>query len=618
MKAADFVTTSTERDVSSRELLRTEETDAVNSGIVGSADKSGSTLKGAAAVQKATKGGVSNATLAAITGGRGAKSGAKTTGASGKDIGAATTVGDAASDETVAAVTAVSGRQSLKSALKGGAKAAAVATVSGKALEGTEFEGADDLYYKGRTVKRLASRARARLGGSHGRGDAAGNRSVSLSGRGGAATSGKGSLGPLSEKGTSKKARSAAEVKRRAQMSGYFKRSVYSTAQQTATAARAGKGAVTAVQGGVKGIASILGSALSPVFFIILALVLVLALIAAIAGGEAEEERKSASLDGMPSWVTYELVLSCLEARDEYGYPASALLGQMMIENGTSDDGSLLGREYHNYGGVKYSGNSYGGLITGSVKLLTTEYSATGTAYQTYADFAVFASDEAYMTYRCEHLYKQSNYTSQPNYQKAIDQNNSELFLQALGEGGYYTAPVSEYLAQYRSICSAYPLVPQLDSMTVEDFQNMFSGAAGGQDYASAEQWQKDIVDACNRVGWPGASLCATWTSRVYAAAGYTVHGNGNSQLGDQGYGANYSPSRATTDLSQIKVGMLISAQYGSNTAAGNTYGHVGIYIGDGKVMDSISTGIRTISLSDWVSQNNRGWVVCGYPWDWR
>lgn len=74
----------------------------------------------------------------------------------------------------------------------------------------------------------------------------------------------------------------------------------------------------------------------------------------------------------------------------------------------------------------------------------------------------------------------------------------------------------------------------------------------------------------------------------------------------------------ATTDLSQIKVGMLISAQYGSNTAAGNAYGHVGIYIGDGKVMDSIYSGLRTISLSDWVSQNGRGWVVCGYPWDWR
>ena len=214
------------------------------------------------------------------------------------------------------------------------------------------------------------------------------------------------------------------------------------------------------------------------------------------------------------------------------------------------------------------------------------------------------------------------NYTRVPNYQKAIDTNNSELFLRALGEGGYYTAPQDSYIAQYRSICQAYPLVAQLDSMTAEEFKNRYSGTTlipgGGQDYQSADQWQKDIVNACSQTPWPGANLCATWTTRVYARAGHPVGGNGNTQLGNQGYGANYSQKRATTDLSQIKVGMLISAQYGSNTPAGNAYGHVGIYIGDGKVMDSIYSGLRTISLSDWVSQNGRGWVVCGYPWDWR
>ena len=82
----------------------------------------------------------------------------------------------------------------------------------------------------------------------------------------------------------------------------------------------------------------------------------------------------------MPAWVTYDLVLACLNAHEQYGYPASALLGQMMIENGTSDSGSDLGRLYHNYGGVKYAGYDYGGLITGSVKMLTTEYSASGSA----------------------------------------------------------------------------------------------------------------------------------------------------------------------------------------------------------------------------------------------
>ena len=42
---------------------------------------------------------------------------------------------------------------------------------------------------------------------------------------------------------------------------------------------------------------------------------------------------------------------------------------------------------------------------------------------------------------------------------------------------------------------------------------------------------------------------------------------------------------------------------------------HTGIYIGDGKVMDSISSGIRTSSLTDWIAENGRGWVVYGWPW---
>ena len=109
--------------------------------------------------------------------------------------------------------------------------------------------------------------------------------------------------------------------------------------------------------------------------------------------------------------------------------------------------------------------------------MLTTEYSASGSAYKTYADFAVFKDDDSYMKYRCEHLYKQSNYTRVANYQKAIDTNNSELFLRALGEGGYYTASQDSYIAQYRSICQAYPLVAQLDSMTAEEFKNRYSSA---------------------------------------------------------------------------------------------------------------------------------------------
>lgn len=558
MKPSDFVSTSGQKQDMSQSLLQTEMTDAVNSGIVGRADKSEKSLKSGlySVGKKASTGGATSAALAAVTKSHGGR------------------------------------KDSTSTAIKN--------NVINGALSDSELEGADTVYYGGKGTYRAVRGIQKRIAGKD-------------------ALSSKKSLGKLSEKKSQSKSMDTLEAKRKAQAKGYFKKTVYDTAEKVKAAAVAEKtigGKVLVSKGGSGLLMSVAPIILPVLIMAMLVIILFLGILGGIAGDDAQ---KKASLDGMPSWVTYDLVLSCLKAHEEYGYPPSALLGQMMIENGTSDEGSDLGRLYHNYGGVKYFG-TIDGLITGSVSMLTTEY-INGRPVQMYCNFAVFASDAAYMKYRCEYLYKQPNYTSVPNFQKAIDEKNSELFLKALGEGGYYTASTDSYVAQYRSICEAYPLVPRLDSMTSEEFENGFGNAfypGGGQDYASAEQWQKDIVNACSRVSWPGASLCATWTSRVYAAAGHPCSGNGNSVLGHQGYGASYYPSRATTDLSQIKVGMLVSAQFGSNTAAGNTYGHVGIYIGDGMVMDSVNSGIRTISLSEWVSQNGRGWVVCGYPWDWR
>lgn len=610
MKASDFVSTSTERDDAALRLIQTEETDAVNSGIVGSADKSGSALKGASVIHKAAKGGVSNAALAAVTSGRKAKSG-----------GAAV---DADGSESLAdGVSATKGGRSLKSYIKGGTKAAAsgvAARAVGKTLEGTELEGADDLYYKGKAARRVVRYARRRFGRTSdavGSTKSAGKRALSLSGRNAESASPEKPLGALSEKGAGRKAKSAAELKRKAQMSGYFKRNVYSAAaQQTAAKTTVSKSVTTVVQGGVKGFLSAAASAAAPFLLGVLALVLVIGIISAICGGAAEDERqKSASLEGMPQWVTYELVLSCLEAHEQYGYPASALLGQMMIENGTSDTGSTLGREYHNYGGIKCSQSmlsSYPDLIVDRVQLLTTEYNGNGTAYKTYAYFAVFASDKAYMTYRCEHLYKQPNYTSVPDFQRAIDNNDSELFLRALGEGGYYTASQDSYISQYRSICEAYPLVAQLDSMTSEDFKNSVGGSlTGGQDYASASDVQRRIVDACYRVPSPGAGWCAAWVTNVYRAAGLPApSGNACCMY------LNYCTSSNPDDL---KVGMIVAYQQ-SKTSHGISnyghlgYGHVGIYIGDGMVMSNLGS-IVTETLEQFASSRYSGCdVKWGYP----
>lgn len=590
MKASDFVSSTGERNETLSNLIQTEATDAVNTGLVGKADKSTKALKGDLYEVGKHTGGAKSAALAAVTRNK------KTDAAD-----AASTEGERIRKRANAAKSPltrqIQAKKNLKKSLRRGAQAKAV----NKALEDTYFEGTDRVVYKGHAAVKTAGAVKKKLSSSSK--DALEKND---------------SLGALSEKKYRKEATDKKLLQRKMQFSRYFQRNVYENASEGVVKKKS-----LTLAGSMKGALAAAAGALSNLLPGILVIILIMSVLTGIFGGAADEEsKKSASLDGMPGWVTYDLVLSCLNAHEQYGYPASALLGQMMIENGTSDSGSELGRLYHNYGGVKYAGYDYGGLITGSVKMLTTEYSASGNAYKTYADFSVFKDDDSYMKYRCEHLYKQGNYTRIPDYQKAIDNNDSELFLRALGKGGYYTASQDSYIEQYRSICNAYPLVAQLDSMTAEEFKSRYSGTTlipgGGQDYQSADQWQKDIVNACGAVPWPGASLCATWTTRVYAKAGHAVGGNGNTQLGNQGYGANYNPKRATTDLSQIKVGMLVSAQYGSNSAAGNAYGHVGIYIGDGKVMDSINTGIRTISLTEWVQQNGRGWVVCGYPWDWR
>ena len=46
---------------------------------------------------------------------------------------------------------------------------------------------------------------------------------------------------------------------------------------------------------------------------------------------------------------------------------------------------------------------------------------------------------------------------------------------------------------------------------------------------------------------------------------------------------------------------MIVAVPSWTGTAAGRTYGHVAIYIGDGQVMDNIGS-IRTTSLDSWIS----------------
>ena len=119
-------------------------------------------------------------------------------------------------------------------------------------------------------------------------------------------------------------------------------------------------------------------------------------------------------------------------------------------------------------------------------------------------------------------------------------------------------------------------------------------GVGGGQEYEASSEVQKSIVDACYITPSPGAGWCAMWVSQVYQNAGLGyIGGNANDMYRNFTY---------TSDPSELQVGMLVAVESSSSGGElGAIYGHVGIYIGDGKVMDNIGK-VRVTSLENWIA----------------
>ena len=110
---------------------------------------------------------------------------------------------------------------------------------------------------------------------------------------------------------------------------------------------------------------------------------------------------------------------------------------------------------------------------------------------------------------------------------------------------------------------------------------------------ASASEKGAAIVAAANRVGSPGAGLCAMWVSMVYQAAGLGYPGgNANNMYW------NYCTSSNKSDL---QPGMIVAVSTHGSTSAGRIYGHVGIYIGGGMVKENVGY-INTQSLDSWIA----------------
>ena len=153
MKASDFTTGGNDREKAMSNLLKTEKTDAVNTGLVEKADKSAKALKGDLySVGKKGTHGAGSTALDAI-----ARKRKKTSAADALD-------GKSRSQLTGknALTKKVQSRHNLNKSLKRGAKGVA-AKAAHNALKDSELEGTDDLVATTHTGAKLAGKARKHL-----------------------------------------------------------------------------------------------------------------------------------------------------------------------------------------------------------------------------------------------------------------------------------------------------------------------------------------------------------------------------------------------------------------------------------------------------------------------
>ena len=104
---------------------------------------------------------------------------------------------------------------------------------------------------------------------------------------------------------------------------------------------------------------------------------------------------------------------------------------------------------------------------------------------------------------------------------------------------------------------------------------------------------EKALVSAAYRTPTAGNGYCAAWVSNVYVNAGYPRPG-GNAN--DQYYW--YCDS---SDLSELRPGMMVAVPTHNHTQAGKKYGHVGIYVGNGIIRENIGI-VKDTKLSDWIA----------------
>ena len=105
---------------------------------------------------------------------------------------------------------------------------------------------------------------------------------------------------------------------------------------------------------------------------------------------------------------------------------------------------------------------------------------------------------------------------------------------------------------------------------------------------------QRRFVACAHGTPSTGDDLCASWVEQAFSRLGFGVVLGDAAELCDS-Y-CHY------TDTADLKVGMIMATTRHPYSLEGHRHGHVGLYVGDETVMDSVAGEVRKVPLSLWLS----------------